>query len=312
MVGNPTLIKAIAVPLRREITIERIPELLCELDAAGLIVWYEVGGRQVIEFPTFQHHQHGLRKAREGPSILPVRTPDARLLRTNPHNQLDLLHQSAGGLQQNTGALQQNAGGLPENSRPREVEVEVEVKPSPPARAREAVKHPLDDATIAVVDDFLAQVPPDTSRRWVAMITGWLDGMDIRAPAPTPEDLRVGLTHYLAGSERDYSPMHVRTFVERAARERVRPTTSPPDSNGYHASNGDAAAAVFNDLVSWIQNAGGYKHITPNKFRELPDETREALREIGGHRAVAEADAKGLRILRAQFCRVYRARASPV
>jgi hypothetical protein len=173
----------------------------------------------------------------------------------------------------------------------------------PPARAGEAFAERLDEATLTVVDDFLGRLPATSSpQRWIALIGGWLDGLDIRPPVPTPDDLRVGLTHYLANDERDFSPMHVRTFVERAARERTRasPTPSP------QAHDGNAAGVVFDDLVRWIQDAGGYRAMTVEKLGKLPEATRQALRTIGGHKAVCDADETGRRVLRARFCKAYR------
>jgi hypothetical protein len=79
--GNPALVKAIAVPLRKELTEERIAELLAELDAAELVVWYAVGGKQVLAFPGFGRHQK-LTKSREAESRFPALTPDAVRMRS--------------------------------------------------------------------------------------------------------------------------------------------------------------------------------------------------------------------------------------
>lgn len=97
MPGHPKVVKATAVPMRDELTAERVAGLLGELAVATgsngqpLVQWYEVGGRQVVAFPAFHTHQRGLKKAREAPSRLPspddegarpvVGTPE--LVRTN-------------------------------------------------------------------------------------------------------------------------------------------------------------------------------------------------------------------------------------
>jgi hypothetical protein len=77
MSGNPQLIKSECVPLRPEIPLEQISQLLDELanarDHSGraVIVRYEIGGRHFLWFPGFEAAQRGLRKKREAPSRLP-------------------------------------------------------------------------------------------------------------------------------------------------------------------------------------------------------------------------------------------------
>jgi hypothetical protein len=86
MLGNPAAVKATAVPLRKEITLERLPALLFELATAPkddrdrpLVYWYEVQNRALLEFPGFSSHQRGQRKDREAKSRLPSRKhPQAR------------------------------------------------------------------------------------------------------------------------------------------------------------------------------------------------------------------------------------------
>jgi hypothetical protein len=79
--GNPVLLKSLVVPLRPEITIEAIPELIAELAAAlghegeALVVPYEVNGQQVLYFPGFRRIQKGLRADREAASRLPPPPP---------------------------------------------------------------------------------------------------------------------------------------------------------------------------------------------------------------------------------------------
>lgn len=86
LAGNPLIIKAAVAPLRDEITQANIPELIAELAAAvdhegtPLVIWYEVNGVKVLEFPGFQGQQEGLRKDREAQSRLPARTEAATVL----------------------------------------------------------------------------------------------------------------------------------------------------------------------------------------------------------------------------------------
>ena len=54
-----------------EVSAEEVDRCLSELAEAGLLLWYEVEGRPIIEFPRFERHQKGLRKDREAESIFP-------------------------------------------------------------------------------------------------------------------------------------------------------------------------------------------------------------------------------------------------
>lgn len=71
--GDPDVVKAMACPLRGELTPELIATCLAELDTMGLIEWYEVDGRQVAQFPAFKAHQRGMKPERERASVLPER-----------------------------------------------------------------------------------------------------------------------------------------------------------------------------------------------------------------------------------------------
>lgn len=91
MLGNAAAVKATAVPLRREITLKKLPLLLYELARAPkddrgrpLVYWYEVQNRALLEFPGFPDHQRGQRKNREAKSRLPGhKHPDAKDLTPN-------------------------------------------------------------------------------------------------------------------------------------------------------------------------------------------------------------------------------------
>lgn len=71
MAGHPEQVKSICVPLRKELTAENVDWCLEELAEADLLLWYEVEGRPILEFPRFDRHQKGLRKDREAESIFP-------------------------------------------------------------------------------------------------------------------------------------------------------------------------------------------------------------------------------------------------
>jgi hypothetical protein len=74
------------------------------------------------------------------------------------------------------------------------------------------------------VASFLAELPEGQSEEhWVAIINGWRNGMGFEGgKAATAADIDTGLTEYLAGAKRDFSVIHVRSFVERAYRARQK------------------------------------------------------------------------------------------
>lgn len=69
--GDPDVVKAVACPLRAELTPELVATSLSELDSVGLVEWYEVDGVKVVWFPAFKEHQRGMKPERERPSRLP-------------------------------------------------------------------------------------------------------------------------------------------------------------------------------------------------------------------------------------------------
>lgn len=72
MPGEPVLVKSITCPLRAEMDVEMIEVCLAELARAGVVRWYEAGDRLVLEFPSFQKHQKGMRYDRESESKFPA------------------------------------------------------------------------------------------------------------------------------------------------------------------------------------------------------------------------------------------------
>lgn len=78
LAGSPKLVKAIAVPLRDELTVARVGACLAELAKHELVVWYVVAGQEYLMFPGFERHQQGLKKEREAESRIPSpRSPNA-------------------------------------------------------------------------------------------------------------------------------------------------------------------------------------------------------------------------------------------
>ncbi len=68
--GNVTLVKAVACPLRKDLSEKTIGKCLQELHDVGLIEWY-TAGKKVIRVCDFSKYQQGLRRDRENPSELP-------------------------------------------------------------------------------------------------------------------------------------------------------------------------------------------------------------------------------------------------
>lgn len=92
--------------------------------------------------------------------------------------------------------------------------------PSPPHAVQDRFSV---SAEAEVVERFLATLPThENSLSWCHTISGWLDGLGMH-PAPTTEDIAVGLTQYLTKSDRDYSPRHVAGYVNSARDIRLNP-----------------------------------------------------------------------------------------
>lgn len=72
MEGEPEIVRAIACPLRSELTTEVVERALRELDAAELVIWYDADGEKCLSFPGFEAHQSGLNKSREATSRIPA------------------------------------------------------------------------------------------------------------------------------------------------------------------------------------------------------------------------------------------------
>lgn len=92
MTGHPGEVKAIAVPLREEMTADVVDACLGELAEAGLVLWYEVDGKAVLWFRGFEKHQKGLRADREAASKLPSQqSPNLKRLTTLLRSNSNLL-----------------------------------------------------------------------------------------------------------------------------------------------------------------------------------------------------------------------------
>lgn len=83
MAGGIAQIRGAALPLRADITDDMIPDLIREL--GGLVRWYEVDGKKVLEFPGFLDEQRGGKSwyNREAQSRFPAYSGVAHDLRTS-------------------------------------------------------------------------------------------------------------------------------------------------------------------------------------------------------------------------------------
>jgi uncharacterized protein YdaU (DUF1376 family) len=96
---------------------------------------------------------------------------------------------------------------------------------SPPTTPREELEKRFPDSLHwSVVLRFLQSLPveqdPDL---WVPTISGWLDGLGMsRGRAASAEDVATALTDYLTKPEPDFTPLHVRRFVDRVMSARLR------------------------------------------------------------------------------------------
>ena len=69
--GDPRIVRGNVFPMLEWVTSVHVGAYLGALGAAGLLVWYEVAGKRYVWFPGFDGAQPGLRRDREGPSLLP-------------------------------------------------------------------------------------------------------------------------------------------------------------------------------------------------------------------------------------------------
>jgi len=115
MPGHPSQVKGMACPMRRELTEQVVDRALGELAAAGLVAWYEVDGRPILEFPGFDVNQKGLRKDREAESRLqPPTTVGAQQLRTYSGSTPDPLPPSEVKVSQGKLSKEKNIGQSPD------------------------------------------------------------------------------------------------------------------------------------------------------------------------------------------------------
>jgi len=62
LIGHPKQLKALACPMRDEITVKNIPELLKELEGADLIIQYSTSSEPLIQIKTWWNYQSGMRR----------------------------------------------------------------------------------------------------------------------------------------------------------------------------------------------------------------------------------------------------------
>lgn len=93
-------------------------------------------------------------------------------------------------------------------------------------RAEAEADAEADTSIPPAVEVFLKALPEgQNARNWNFIIDGWAKGLGLEGgKAATPEDIATGLTEYLATANRDFAVIHVRSFVERARRNRLKST----------------------------------------------------------------------------------------
>ena len=70
--GDPALVKSLIFPRRMDVSFEDMEAYIREWVAAEMVIWYEVGEHQYIQFVNFAENQMGLRKDREPESLIPA------------------------------------------------------------------------------------------------------------------------------------------------------------------------------------------------------------------------------------------------
>lgn len=84
MSGSPAKVKGLVLPMMESKTREDVRVSLRHLADAGLILWYEVDGEEVIQIQKFEKHQQGLHKRTK--SKYPDPPTDSGLLPEIPEN----------------------------------------------------------------------------------------------------------------------------------------------------------------------------------------------------------------------------------
>lgn len=76
---------------------------------------------------------------------------------------------------------------------------------------------------------FLEALPENQNERhWLGIIAGWKQGVGLPGmKAATDEDIATGLTDYLAQNDREFSVIHVRSFIGRQVRSRLKDAARP-------------------------------------------------------------------------------------
>lgn len=100
--GDPAILKSLIFPRRDDITADDMLAMRNEWARVGLVVLYQVGGEEFLEYPRFKQHQKGLHYDREAASIIPpsnsdnvvILNPD--LIRTSSGFPPDLIRSNAG------------------------------------------------------------------------------------------------------------------------------------------------------------------------------------------------------------------------
>ena len=79
--GEPSVLKALVFPRRKDITDEKMEEFIEEWVDAGLVIWYEAEGDLWLYFPKFHDNQPKLRYDREASSAIPGPNKGRRITR---------------------------------------------------------------------------------------------------------------------------------------------------------------------------------------------------------------------------------------
>lgn len=229
LAGNAMYLKSNVVPLRDEITLRKIPKLLAELAAAvdrqgqPLVIWYEAGRQQVLQFPGFAGQQKGLRKDREAASKLPPVSEAVRILAGIVAPKLpDPLPEE---LPQNRGTNSRSDSRVSPAQVEGEVQVQGEENVKTLPRAREDLAARLElPADRDALTELLKTVKNPLA--WQRDLEASLDGMPGHVAA-TPLQLGQAIRDYvLNDAHRNPGAHHFRAYLQRAKREQTKAAAS--------------------------------------------------------------------------------------
>ncbi len=179
--------------------------------------------------------------------------------------------------------------------------------PPPPARTRLLERFPHARQR-APVERFLDAIPEGgrSETGWLSQIGSWLDGLGLAGgQAATPEEIATALTDYMTSGAPDFSPLHVRSFVDRSRARRVGSAAALAARAPVVVDLGEALEAWHH--VNRVSAKFPVQHMPPDVVPSLSAPTRIALRAVGGFKGLQSMETRDEPFRRREFLSAYNA-----